>query len=50
MSCITGVPDCSEADLAMARSLNLSWTAVLKEDVDGRQTLVNSAEVSTLFV
>lgn len=31
----------------MARSLNLSWTTVLKEDVDGMQTLVNSAEVGT---
>lgn len=49
MSCITGVPDCSEADLAMARSLNLSWSTVLKEDDDGMQTLINSAEVSTLF-
>lgn len=49
MSCITGVPDCSEADLAMARSLNLSWSTVLKEDDDGMQTLINSAEVSPLF-
>lgn len=48
MSCITGVPDCSEADLAISRSLNLSWTTVVKEDDDGMQTLINSAEVSAL--
>lgn len=48
-SCVTGVPDCSEADQVIARSLNLSWTTVLKEDDDGMQTLINSAEVSTLF-
>lgn len=49
MSCITGIPDCSKADLAIARSLNLSWTTVLKEDDDGMETLINSAEVSTCF-
>lgn len=49
MSCLTGVPDCSDADLAIARSLNLSWTTVLEEDNDGMQTLINSAEVCALF-
>ncbi|CAG00022.1 unnamed protein product, partial [Tetraodon nigroviridis] len=45
---VIGVPDCSEADLAIARSLNLSWTTVLKEDNDGMQMLINSSEFSGL--
>lgn len=49
MSCATGIPDCSEEDLSMARSLNLSWNTALKEDDNGIQTLINSAEVSTLY-
>lgn len=44
----SGVPDSSEEDLSIARSLNLSWTTVLKDGDDGTQTLINSAEVSTL--
>lgn len=45
--CPTGIPDCSEEDLSVARALNLRWTTVLKSDEDGTQTLVNSDEVRT---
>lgn len=45
--CLTGIPDCSEEDLSVARALNLRWTTVLKSDEDGTQTLVNSDEVRT---
>lgn len=47
--CTTGIPDCSEEDLSIARSLNLSWNTALKEDDNGIQMLFNSAEVSTLY-
>lgn len=43
--CGTGVPDCSEEDLSVARALNLSWTPVLKTNDDGTQTVINSKEV-----
>lgn len=46
--CLTGIPDCSEEDLSVARALNLTWTTVLKSHKDGTQTLVNSDEVSTV--
>lgn len=46
--CPTGVPDCSEEDLSVARALSLSWTTVLDEDVNGTQTLINSDEVTTV--
>uniref|UniRef100_A0A671W748 leucine--tRNA ligase n=1 Tax=Sparus aurata TaxID=8175 RepID=A0A671W748_SPAAU len=46
--CLTGIPDCSEEDLSVARALNLRWTTVLKSDEDGTQTLVNSDEFSGL--
>lgn len=44
---VTGVPDCNEEDLSVARALNLSWASVLKTHEDGTQTLINSEEVST---
>lgn len=44
---VTGVPDCNEEDLSVARALNLSWTSVLKTHEDGTQTLIDSEEVST---
>lgn len=47
--CLTGIPDCSEEDLSVARALNLRWTTVLKNDEDGTQTLINSDEVSTVY-
>lgn len=47
--CLTGVPDCCEEDLSVARALNLRWTTVLKEDENGTQTLINSDEVSTVY-
>ncbi len=47
--CLTGIPDCSEEDLSVARALNLRWTTVLKSDEDGTQTLMNSGEVSTVY-
>lgn len=49
MSCTTGIPDCSEEDLSIARSLKLSWNTALKDDDNGIQMLINSAEVSTLY-
>lgn len=45
--CLSGVPDCSEEDLSVARALNLRWTTVLNNHEDGTQTLINSKEVST---
>lgn len=46
--CLTGIPDCREDDLSVARALNLRWTTVLKSDEDGTQTLINSNEVRTV--
>lgn len=46
--CLTGIPDCSEEDLSVARALNLKWRTVLKSDADGTQTLINSEEVVTV--
>lgn len=46
--CLPGIPDCSEEDLSVARALNLTWTTVLKSDVDEAQTLINSDEVWTV--
>ncbi|TNN02374.1 hypothetical protein fugu_009861 [Takifugu bimaculatus] len=45
---VIGIPDCSEEDLSIARSLNLSWNTALKEDDNGIQMLINSAEFSGL--
>ncbi len=45
---LTGIPDCSEEDLSVARALNLSWTPVLQTNEDETQTLINSNEVSTV--
>lgn len=47
--CLTGVPDCGEEDLSVARALNLRWTTVLKEDENGTQMLINSDEVSAVY-
>lgn len=47
--CPTGVPDCNEEDLSVARALNLSWTTVLDKDVNGTQTLINSDEVTAVY-
>lgn len=47
--CLTGVPDCSEEDLSIARALKLSWTTVLKEDENGTQTLINSDQVGCVY-
>lgn len=46
--CLTGIPDCSEEELSVARALNLRWRTVLKSDEDGTQTLINSEEVVTV--
>lgn len=43
--CLTGIPDCSEEDLSVARALSLEWTTVLETQDDGTQTLINSEEV-----
>lgn len=45
---LTGVPDCREEDLSLARALNLRCTTVLTSDEDGKQTLINSDEVCTV--
>ncbi|XP_041649043.1 probable leucine--tRNA ligase, mitochondrial [Cheilinus undulatus] len=45
---VIGIPDCSEEDLSVAKTLNLTWTTVLKSDEDGTQTLINSDEFSGL--
>lgn len=44
--CVTGVPDCSDQDLSVARALNLNWTSVLEDDENGMQMLKNSDEVA----
>lgn len=44
--CVTGVPDCSDEDLSVARALKLRWTSVLEDDENGTQRLINSDEVS----
>ncbi|XP_043117226.1 probable leucine--tRNA ligase, mitochondrial [Puntigrus tetrazona] len=41
---VIGIPESSEEDAELARSLGLSWTSVLKTEEDGTQTLINSAE------
>lgn len=45
--CVTGIPDCNEEALSVARALNLSWTPVLKTNDDETQTVINSEEVSS---
>lgn len=45
--CVTGVPECSEEDLSVAKALNLSWTTVLETHENGTQTLINSDKVHT---
>ncbi|XP_019947020.2 leucine--tRNA ligase, mitochondrial [Paralichthys olivaceus] len=45
---VIGVPDCSEEDLSVATALKLQWKKVLKNDLDGTQTLINSDEFSGL--
>lgn len=45
--CVTGVPECSDEALSVARALNLKWTSVLEDDENGTQRLINSDEVST---
>lgn len=44
--CVTGVPECHDEDLSVARALNLRWTSVLEDDKNGTQRLINSDEVS----
>lgn len=41
---VMGIPDSSEEDAELARSLGVSWSSVLKTDEDESQTLINSAE------
>lgn len=41
---VIGIPDSSEEDAAVAQSLGLSWSSVLKTEADGTHTLINSDE------
>ncbi|KAM9851805.1 leucine--tRNA ligase, mitochondrial isoform 2-T2 [Aulostomus maculatus] len=45
---VIGIPDSSEEDLSVARTLNLKWTTVLESLDDGTQTLINSDKFSGL--
>lgn len=45
---VIGIPDNSDEDLCSAQALNLKWSTVLKNNQDGTQTLINSAEFSGL--
>lgn len=47
--CVSGVPDCSDQDLSVARALNLNWTSVLEDDENGTQRLKNSDQVGALM-
>uniref|UniRef100_A0A673N914 leucine--tRNA ligase n=1 Tax=Sinocyclocheilus rhinocerous TaxID=307959 RepID=A0A673N914_9TELE len=44
---VIGIPESSEEDAELARSLGLSWNSVLKTEEDGVQTLINSDEVNS---
>uniref|UniRef100_A0A6Q2YJY0 leucine--tRNA ligase n=1 Tax=Esox lucius TaxID=8010 RepID=A0A6Q2YJY0_ESOLU len=45
---VIGIPDSSEEEASVARSLSLSWRPVLKSHDNGKQTLLNSAEFTGL--
>lgn len=45
---VIGIPDSSEEDVLVARSLGLSWNSVFKSHDNNTQTLTNSAEFSGL--
>ncbi|XP_077432792.1 leucine--tRNA ligase, mitochondrial [Vanacampus margaritifer] len=45
---VIGTPDCSEEDLAVAKTLNLTWINVLKSHEDGTQIVINSDKFSGL--
>ncbi|XP_061531144.1 probable leucine--tRNA ligase, mitochondrial isoform X1 [Phycodurus eques] len=43
---VVGTPDCSEEHWSVAKTLNLTWTNVLKSHEDGTQIVINSDEFS----
>ncbi|KAL0984947.1 hypothetical protein UPYG_G00150850 [Umbra pygmaea] len=45
---VIGIPDCSEEDASVARSLGLNWRQVVKRQDSRNHTLLNSAEFTGL--